>query len=183
MRPTRLVVLGVLIAVAACVSFAQTPIDPGIGLGGTGSCATLGSFDQTSLTQTFTVNSSGCIVDISNDIPGATLISITITVPADSVTGPLSCFTFFGDEGTKPFAGTPVLSGDSCTFSGPPGFDDAVLPGGAYGLELTSFSTQTLSITVAATATPEPGTMLLLGTGLAALVAVRKRRKLATSNV
>lgn len=179
MRPMRLVVLGALLAVAACVCSAQTPVDPGIGLGGSGSCA---SADLTGSTETISVP-TGCIVDITNDIPDTTLTFLTITVPLDSLgtDGVLSCFIFSTDDSVSPFSNATKTAPNACTFSGPPGGEpDAVLPGGTFGIELTQFNFSSLDITLSTV--PEPGSLPLMLTGLVGLVIWSKRRFIVKSH-
>lgn len=168
-----------LLLTLLCASGAKAnTLDPKIGLGGGGSCASL---SEDSATQSYTLGSAelGCIVDFTNNIPGATLTSLTVTVNTP-FTGALSCIidlTQPGNGGVSPFSVATVSSANSCTFSGPPLFPDAVLPGGTYGLQFgyagAFFQSSSLDITLSTV--PEPASIVLLGAGLAALVAGRKK--------
>jgi hypothetical protein len=190
-------------------------VDPQVGLGGSGSCFTI---NQTSTSQTQEGAPTGCIIDITNSIPGATLTSVTITILTpflgEGLPGNLTCQVYANQSGfgsPSPFSiGTPNAAGDACTFTGPPVNDTnppitsvlaAVLPpptggvgpNGVYGVELgsgglpfrdptTGSVLSSLNIRLSATV-PEPGTMLLLGTGLVALIASKKRLKAAMHSV
>ncbi|HLZ91499.1 MAG TPA: PEP-CTERM sorting domain-containing protein [Candidatus Acidoferrum sp.] len=151
-------------------------IDPQIGLGGSGSCE---AFAQTSLTQSFTVL-TGCIVDFTNLITSGdasvTLHTLVVNVMSP-FSGGLSCVNLAG----SPLSGTPVVSSPtSCTFSDPPTELASITPGLTYGLTFDPNFGSTVDIVLAQTVVapvPEPGTILLFGTGVAALIANRKRRK------
>ena len=190
-------------------------VDPQAGLGG--DPATCGDFSVTESNTSQTVFNAptGCIFDVTNAIPGATLTSVTITILSDFFgkgTSNLTCQVYANEAGfgsPSPFSiGTPNADGTACKFSGPPVNDTnppilllatllppatgGVNPGGRYGVELgsgglpfTSDGTTVLhflDISLSATV-PEPGTMLLLGTGLVALIANKKRPKAAKHSV
>jgi hypothetical protein len=163
-------------------------IDPKIGLGGGGSCGD--TQFQESLTQEVTLGSGqlGCIVDFNNDT-GFTLTSLTITINSH-FDGELSCIIdTVNQQGVSPFSFPQQTAPNACTFSGGETVD-AVTPGGVYGVQFgypdELFQTcdsngvctplESLTLTLAGTtATPEPGSMVLIGTGLAALVARKKK--------
>jgi len=183
----------VALSVAFASSASANPIDPKVGLGGGGSCA---SFNQATIELTITVP-TGCIVDFTNMIPGATLDNLIVTINT-AFTGLLSCaidLTQPGNGGVSPFAFGQVTAANQCTFSGPPqGPIDSVLPGGSYGIQFgyagLPFQTcdsngnctqlSSISITVA---TPEPALIALLGAGFLGIVVSRKKltiRRLAS---
>jgi PEP-CTERM motif len=180
-----LFVLCALIVLCARVTQA-TPVDPKIGLGGGGSCA---SFSQNTSSQSFTLGAGqlGCIVDFTNNIPGATLTFLTVTVNTPFA-GLLSCaIDLTQPNGVSPFSVAQQTAPNACTFSGPPAFPDAVLPGGLYGVQFgypglmfqtcdtQGVCTNLTSLKITLTTVPEPASIALIGTGLLALVAGRKR--------
>jgi len=174
--------------------------DPLVGLGGGGSC---GSFFQESLTQSFNNVLTGCVNDFTN-VTGLTLNSLTATITS-SFFGSVSCFIDTSQPGNPPgnlppFGTATPTAVNACNFSGPfvPILDD-VLPGGVSGLQFgypgleffpcdpatggaCAIPLSMVNVKVSAT-TPEPGTMLLLGTGLVTLVTSRKRLKSAKRSV
>src|SRR5712691_2972120 len=177
-----LFVLFTLILLSASTTRADQ-LDPLIGGGGTGSCGSL--VDLLSLTQMVTITSDelslGCIVDFKNDT-GTLLTSFVVTVdtPFSQVLG---CFIL---PGTSPFSvaspSIPIIT-DSCTFSG----GDGVPNGSRFGLEFggpghpfclndpTGACQPLSSLDVTLHPTPEPASITLIRTGLAALVARRKK--------
>ena len=175
----------VALSVVFASSASANPIDPKVGLGGGGSCA---SFNQAAIELTITVP-TGCIVDFTNSIPGLTMTNLIVTINT-AFSGLLSCaidLTQPGNGGVSPFAFGQVTAANQCTFSGPPaGPIDAVLPGGTYGIQFgyagLPFQTcdsngnctqlSSISITVA---TPEPALIALLGAGLLGIVVSRKK--------
>lgn len=187
---TYLFVLCALTVLCASATKATpTPVDPKIGLGGGGSCA---SFSQDSSSQSFTLNASqlGCIVDFTNNI-GITLTSLTVTVNT-AFSGLLSCaidLTQPGNNGVSPFSVAQQTAPNACTFSGPPAFPDAVLPGGFYGIQFgypglvfqtcdtSGNCTPLSSLSVSLTTVPEPASIALIGTGLVAMALGRKKLK------
>jgi hypothetical protein len=180
----------VLLLLSAGSAVKADVIDPKIGLGGGGSCGETRT--QESLNQDFTLGSDqlGCIVDFNN-ATGSTLFSLTITINT-AFSGDLSCIIDLsqpGNGGTSPFSFAQKTAPNACTFSGGPITpDDAVEAGSLYGVQFgypdELFQTcdsngvctplESLSLTLAG-ATPEPGSMVLIGTGLAALVARKKK--------
>ncbi|HEV2196758.1 MAG TPA: PEP-CTERM sorting domain-containing protein [Candidatus Acidoferrum sp.] len=146
-------------------------IDPQVGLGGSGSC-TETPFQETSLTQSFTGLQTGCINDFQNLINGSTVTLDTLVVNVtSSFGGTLTCVLLNG----APLNSATQSSSSSCTF-----FDATLLqsisPGQIYGLTFGPEFGSTVDITLAQTViTPEPTTLLLLGSGFVALFAGRKR--------
>lgn len=162
-----------LIMLPASSTRAQTvPTDPRMGGGGGGSCM---SFNNSS-SQDISVP-TGCVVDFVNDL-NTTLKFEDVTVNS-SFTGTLSCIidlTFA--DGSSPFSTATLISPNTCRFSGgaiTP--DDAVPPGGTLGVQFgypdAPFPAGPLNVSV--TTAPEPASIALIGTGLAAWLARRKK--------
>jgi hypothetical protein len=176
-------VLAALIMLSASSSRADTvpADDPRIG-GGGGSCAFV---DLTSLTQGFSVPTMDlypptgpCIIDFTNET-NTTLTSLAVTVNA-SFTGNLGCYILNGES---PFSVATLTAPNTCTFSGGSVPDEGVF-GLQFGDALHPFCSTTPVNGVCTTPepldvtlhpTPEPASIALIGTGLAALVAHRKR--------
>jgi hypothetical protein len=185
-------------------------VDPQVGLGGDPATCEF-AVTESSTSQMVNNAPTGCIFDVTNAIPGATLTSVTITILSDFFgkgTSNLTCHVYANEAGfgsPSPFSiGTPNADGTACTFSGPPVSNTGIIllsstlvppptggvnPGGSYGVELGSgnspfldptgqFVLGSLNLMLSATV-PEPGTLLLLGTGLAAIIANKKRLKTA----
>ena len=170
---------------AACMLFlganralAQGASDPKILMGGSGSCQ---SFDETSLTQTFTNVQTGCVVDFTDLINGNGVTLDLLVVNVDTpFTGALSCALGPG----SPLIGTPTLSSPtSCTFQDPPNQILSIDPGTTYSLSFVNPNAigggfpALIDITLAQTVipAPEPSTILLLFVGMGLVLAGRKR--------
>ncbi|MGB2679009.1 MAG: PEP-CTERM sorting domain-containing protein [Candidatus Acidiferrum sp.] len=187
MRTLRLFLPACLLLVGANIALAQGSTDPKIVMGGGGSCQ---SFDETSLTQTFTNVETGCVVDFTNqiksgesEVPNVILDLLVVNVDTP-FTGALSCALGAG----APLLGTPTVSSPtSCTFQDPPQEILSIDPGTTYSLSFVNPNAigggfpAFIDITLAQTVipTPEPATILLLGVGVAVLFAGRKRLKVA----
>jgi len=157
-------------------------IDPKIVLGPTGSQSTFsqtqchaGTDSQVSGCQFITTGPTDSVtIDIFNNLESF-IVQDTVTLRT-AFSGLLSCA---GNTETAPgWVGTTSTDGQSCIFTG--GF---ISPGFTYGLTFSLFDAGTylfdLSEVTSPTApsVPEPGTIILLGTGLAAVAAGRKRLK------
>jgi hypothetical protein len=117
-------------------------------------------------------------IDITNNLD-AFIVQDTVTLRT-SISGPLTCPT---NADTAPgWVGAPSPDNMSCIFTG--GF---ISPAFKYGLTFSLFAAGTYFFDLAektsptAPTVPEPGTIILLGTGLAALAARRKRLKGAST--
>jgi PEP-CTERM motif len=182
MRMLRFYLPACLLLIGASTALADGAPDPKITLGGGGSCQ---SFSETSLTQTFTGVETGCAVDFTNNIPSDD-VGVTLDILVVNVLTPfsnaLSCA--LGDG--APLNTATVSSPTSCTFQDVSEIF-SITPGSKYSLTFEagtgfpSFLDITLSPNVITT--PEPATMLLLGTGLVVLSLGRKRVKVAGAAV
>jgi PEP-CTERM motif len=151
--------------------------DPQILLGPTGSnpCSA-GDFSctQTNCSPQFfactlTLTNGSGTADILNDT-GQFIIQDVVKV-LSGFTGGLSCAV--GDDAPGWSTPTPSPTGNSCTFVG--GF---ISPGFTYGLTFGSFTGNAVSFETIGTTVPtvpEPGTMTLLGTGLALILLSRTK--------
>ena len=190
MKMMRLFLPACLLLIGANTAFAQGGPDPKILMGGGGSCQ---SFDETSLTQTFTNVKTGCVVDFTNNItsdseePNVTLDLLVVNVDT-AFSGALSCAI----NADSPLQGAPTVSSPtSCTFQDPPEEILSIDPGETYSLSFINPCAvgcgfpALIDITLAQTVipAPEPATLLLLGVGLAVLLAGRKWLKLLGTGV
>ena len=187
MHNLRWLLVLILLGLSSTAALADGVPDPKATMGGGGTCAGTETFSETSFTQSFTGLQIGCENDFQNNIlvggDGVTLNMLVVNITS-AFTGTLTCAIFEGSplSGFTPTGSSPT----SCTYSrleGDPGigsgaiyslqFDNDIVGGGTFG----SFVDITLAQTVISA--PEPGTMLLFGTGLAVLGLGRKRFKVA----
>ena len=133
-----------------------------------GSCQT---WDETSLTQSFTGVDTNCLVDFTNDIAGSPTLDTLVVNVTSPFTGAISCA--LGDD--APLNTAVVSSPTSCTF------EDlteiySIDPGSTYSLLFDPGFGSTVDITLSQTVitTPEPATILMLLIGLAALLLSKK---------
>lgn len=178
MKFSRFLVVAAILMVAFAVTGgaaqAQTLVDPKIVLGGTGSCD---HEFMTSETQSFESVPTGCEVDFTNNINsesgGETLFSLVVTVAG----GPFD-LTCVANEGA-PLRGPAFQSGpNSCVFTEQP--DDAINAFLTFSLTFDPLlNPNGTTVDVTLSQTPEPATLVLVGTGLMALVANKRRAKAA----
>jgi hypothetical protein len=179
MKMMRLFLPACLLLIGASTAFAQGGPDPKIIMGGSGSCQ---SFDETSLTETFTNVKTGCVVDFTNDITSDSEVpNVTLDILVANVdtpfSGALSCALGAGAPLNTAFVSSPT----SCTFEDET-LLESITPGSTYSLSFVNPCAvgcgfpSLIDITLAPVVipTPEPATTLLLGVGLAVLLAGRK---------
>jgi hypothetical protein len=155
--------------------------DPVVGLGGGGTCAGTTTFSENSLTQAFSGLQTGCINDFQNNINDGTVTLDTLVVNVMSpFSGQITCALLAGAplNSATPNGSSPT----SCTF-----FDATTIlsirPGQIYGLTFDTHFGAKVDIVLAQSVIPEPATLLLFGTGIAALAANRKRLSAAKHSV
>lgn len=179
----------ILVMLSASTTRADAIDDPRIGAGGGGSCPG-GAIILTSPNQSFSIPAADlypptgpCIVDFKNEI-GAVLTFLTVEVNT-SFAGTLTCGLDAGSPFTS-FEQPPQTPPNTCTFLGasvPVGdifgltFGSAFHPFCAPGSTVTngvcSIPLEGLEGTIHAT--PEPASVALIGTGVAALLARRRK--------
>ena len=183
-------VFAVLIMLSASTTRADAVDDPRIGAGGGGSCA-VGGGVVTSSTQSFSIPAvdlypptGPCIVDFTNET-GGILTGITLDL-STLFAGQLTCGLDPGSPFTS-FLQPPATPSNSCTF-----FGASIPEGGVFGLTFGSTghpfcapdstvpspgvcSDPLTSLDGSLHPTPEPASFALIGTGLAALMARRKK--------
>ena|SRR5438128_4438189 len=182
MKLVRVLLVLLLMGFAAVAAKADGVVDPKITIGGGGSCE---EQSLTSLTQSFTGLTTGCMIDfqnnISNDDSGVTLFQIVVNITS-AFSGPLSCEVGEG----SPFNNAVVSSATSCTFSASFADDEffeeelsGLGPGGVFSLTFDTNFGPTVDTTLSQNVitTPEPASALLLLSGAGALFAFRKRRQ------
>jgi PEP-CTERM motif len=182
-----LVIVAVALVLLSTGSAAKANgLDPQIGLGPTGSNPCVAGADMPCTQNNCFVGDAFCTVqldstgsavaDILNDT-GFNIISDTINVDS-AFDPPLACLT------ANPFGFNNVVTGaTSCTYSF--SFDPPLgIGSGSYGAIFRNFTLNgtpltTLTFDLAAingtTPVPEPASLLLLGSGVVALAAARKR--------
>jgi hypothetical protein len=165
----------IILGVSSTAALGNSIPDPHIKLGPTGSQHTFNQSDCLAPSEgfsscSFTTDAAGdpVTIDIVNDL-GKSIVKDIVTIEFPSI-GPLTCDA---DLETAPnWSGT--ASGNSCIFKG--GFISA---GFKYGLTYSLFQPSTTFFFDLEATVPEPGTIILLGTGLVALMVRRKALKRA----
>jgi hypothetical protein len=175
-KSLRCYLILILLGLSSSAALATGIPDPKILLGPTG---TNFSYSQSACqasefpTCFFTTDGTGmAVIDITNDLE-AFIVQDTVTVynSDDTLVAGLTCAV---NTETAPGWTAANATANPCVFNG--GF---ISPGFKYGLTASLFANNTTYLfdlrEVTAATIPEPGTIILLGTGLAAVAAGRKK--------
>jgi hypothetical protein len=201
-KSLRCCLILILLGLSSSAALANGVTDPGVQLGGTGST---GTFTQSQCTPSgdfsnicsLAVDSAGnAIADITNDL-GATIVSDTVTIlsafvgnpTGDNITCTIDPAHTFGFN-----SATNTPNANSCTFTEVPvllsildrqqyGLHDmGFCPTGGCSTDPTHPTFLSFNLSAKTVPSPEPSSILLLGTGLVALMKGRKRVKGLSQN-
>lgn len=182
-------VFGMLMILSASTTRADAVDDPKIVGGGGGSCPGI-SFDVTSSTQSFSIPAvdlypptGPCVVDFTNET-GGVLTGVTLDL-GTAFAGSLTCGLAVPSPFTS-FLQPPATPPNECTFLGASIPDEGVF-GLTFGSTFHPFCAPDSTVTNGVCSdplqslggtfhqTPEPASIALIGTGVAALLARRKK--------